>query len=123
MAQGRRKEMLKVLVCGGRDFLDRSAVYAELNKLKSEVGDLFIIQGGARGADYLAGRWAIENGSAMAKIDANWLVYGKAAGPIRNTWMLELRPDLVLAFPGGVGTEGMIKSAEKVGVLTRKVGW
>jgi UDP-N-acetylmuramoylalanine-D-glutamate ligase len=33
------------------------------------------------------------------------------------------KPDLVVAFPGGRGTENMVKQAEAAGVPVKKVGW
>ena len=42
---------------------------------------------------------------------------GRKAGPIRNQRMLdEGKPDLVVAFPGGKGTNGMIDLARNAGV-------
>ena len=76
----------------------------------------FIIQGGARGADSLAGLWAKSTGSPCAVVSANWDHYNKAAGAIRNRWMLELQPDLVVAFEGGYGTANMIKQAKQKGI-------
>lgn len=46
-----------------------------------------------------------------------------AAGPIRNQHMLDIgKPDVVLAFPGGRGTEDMIRRAEKAGVPVKRIG-
>src|SRR6266403_304742 len=98
---------MRVLVCGGRDYEDRDAVYAELDALAKEHGWLTIIEGGAMGADRLAQDWARDRYHGTVKVVADWKVYGKAAGPIRNAKMLERgKPDLVLAFPGGNGLEG-----------------
>jgi hypothetical protein len=48
----------------------------------------------------------------VIEFPANWKVYGRAAGPIRNMKMLlEGKPDLVVAFPGGIGTADMVKKA------------
>jgi hypothetical protein len=42
---------------------------------------------------------------------AEWERLGRKAGPIRNQRMLEEgKPDLVVAFPGGTGTAGMMGS-------------
>lgn len=49
-------------------------------------------------------------------VHANWEAFGAAAGPVRNRWMLDLEPDLVIAFPGGKGTKNMIEQAKKRGV-------
>ena len=37
--------------------------------------------------------------------------------------MLNQKPDVVLAFPGGRGTADMIARAEQAGVEIVKVGW
>ena len=48
---------------------------------------------------------------------AEWHRLGRKAGPIRNQRMLdEGKPDLVVAFPGGTGTAGMVALACKAGV-------
>lgn len=46
---------------------------------------------------------------------ADWVKYGKRAGPIRNALMLkEQKPDLVVAFyPGGNGTLNMVGLAKR----------
>ncbi len=48
---------------------------------------------------------------------AEWMKYGKAAGPIRNARMLaEGKPDLVVAFPGGRGTADMLRRVREAGI-------
>ena len=37
--------------------------------------------------------------------------------------MLDEKPDIVLAFPGGRGTADMIARAEQAGVEVIKIGW
>jgi predicted Rossmann-fold nucleotide-binding protein len=110
--------MTRVLVCGGRDYSDSRRVYQVLDKLHAEAGISCLIQGGARGADALALRWA-ENisGVPSENYEADWEAHGTFAGPARNKRMLdEGRPDLVIAFPGGRGTADMIRKARKAGV-------
>jgi hypothetical protein len=54
----------------------------------------------------------------MEEYKAKWDKYGKSAGPIRNKKMLdEGKPDLVFAFPGGPGTNNMIKQAKEKNIL------
>jgi hypothetical protein len=112
-----------ILVCGGRDYSDWYRVRDTLNMLHAFVGDLRIVHGGATGADALAARWARENGHQCVAYPADWKTHGRAAGPIRNALMLEReKPDIVVAFPGGVGTADMVSKARaagvKVGVVT-----
>lgn len=105
------------LVCGGRDFMNRAWMD---NCLGLTVGsDDILISGGARGADQLAFEWALEHGVFFVVFPADWDQYGKRAGYIRNTRMLdEGQPDHVVAFPGGRGTEMMISIARSAGVFT-----
>ncbi len=50
--------MVRVLVCGGRQFEDRDTLNAALDKLHLARGFTLLIAGGARGADSLAEAWA-----------------------------------------------------------------
>ena len=113
---------MKVLACGGRDFEDRKTVYDYLDALHSKQSISELIEGGARGADTLAGEWADERGIQRRTFEANWKKYRAAAGPIRNKQMLdEGKPDLVVAFPGGKGTANMIGQAREAGVEVREI--
>ena len=78
-----------------------------------------IIEGEARGADRLSRDWAVENGIPVERFPADWELYGKRAGPIRNSRMLkEGKPEMVVAFrgPESRGTQNMIDQAMKAGV-------
>lgn len=113
---------MRVLVCGGRDFADRAAVARALSPYRpdnaaTDASEHIIIVGGARGADALAEEWADVWGVRKRVYPADWKRDGKAAGPIRNQRMLdEGKPDLVIAFPGGVGTADMKRRARAKGV-------
>lgn len=76
-----------------------------------------LMQGGADGADYLANEWAkTKAGIKRWVCKADWKKHGRSAGPIRNARMLEWKPDLVVAFPGGRGTKNMVTQAQAAGV-------
>jgi hypothetical protein len=108
---------MRVLVCGGRNYADGARVSAVLNKLHQERGIDLIIEGGAKGADYLAHVWACMSDVATERFEADWENQGSFAGPARNARMLnEGRPDLVIAFPGGRGTADMVRKARRAGV-------
>lgn len=108
---------MRVLVCGGRLFSDAEYAYRVLDQLHRERGVEVLIEGDAEGADRIAGSWARQNGIENLKFPADWTTHGRAAGPIRNGQMLvEGKPDLVLAFPGGRGTANMIRQAKAAGV-------
>lgn len=108
---------MRVLVCGGRTFCDHVLFNSTMSRLHKERKISHIIQGGARGADYLAHVWAAKNGIRESVYNADWKAFGKSAGPIRNRVMLdEGKPDLVVAFPGGDGTAHMVLYARKKGI-------
>jgi YspA, cpYpsA-related SLOG family len=81
-----------------------------------------IIEGGALGGDRLARQFARLRGVTVETFPAEWATHGLAAGPIRSKRMLvEGRPDLVVAFPGGPGTTNMVRQARAAGVLVIEV--
>ena len=107
--------MTRVLICGGRDFTDREAAFAALDQ--HVAGATLVIHGGAKGADTIAGEWAQARGIPVEVYMADWARDKRAAGPIRNKRMLvEGKPDLVVALPGGKGTAHMVGIARKAGV-------
>ena len=107
---------MRVLVCGGRDFSDSKCVKDTLDKIHRETPIDTIIHGDARGADSLAAWWATFNKIKEVPFPADWEKHGKAAGPIRNREMLlQTQPDLIVAFPGGKGTQDMINVSRKHG--------
>lgn len=108
---------MKLLVCGGRNYTDLTRVSAELARyINPGDRNSIVITGGATGADQMAAIWCLKNCVHVAKVGALWDCHGKAGGPIRNTAMLALEPELVLAFPGGKGTEDMIRQARGAGI-------
>ncbi|OYW77681.1 MAG: hypothetical protein B7Z37_03060 [Verrucomicrobia bacterium 12-59-8] len=110
---------MRVLVCGGRTYWDKDYLFGTLDALYAFEDKSWteIIQGGAMGADTLAFAWATKNKIPCRVFHADWKQWGKAAGHIRNTQMLvQGKPDLVIAFPGGKGTANMCQQAIAAGV-------
>lgn len=111
---------MKLLVCGGRDYKDRERVFDVLDRFHGKTKITVLIHGNANGADSLADEWAQSRGVQPARCPALWAYYHKsnpkAAGAIRNKAMLTLAPDQVIAFPGGRGTENMIRLAKEAGI-------
>src|SRR6186713_1671523 len=111
---------MRILVCGSRHFDDLKVLHRELlDVVKNNEAPFVFIEGGAKGADFLARCWAKFEGYEFEEYPANWKEHGKKAGPIRNKQMLdEGKPDLVIAFlaPNSRGTKNMIEQAEKAGV-------
>lgn len=114
----------KVLVTGSRDLRDWQTVYTALDTLWATHRPMMVIHGDARGADSYADSWAVfRAGVTVVRVPADWENDGSQAGPTRNSRMLELGPDLVLAFlqegAANIGTRGMIKIAREKGVEVR----
>ena len=109
-------------MCGGRLY---GATVDERQRLFNALANLnpaVVIHGGATGADTLAGRWAAERGIPVALYRADWRTHGRAAGAIRNAYMLTHgRPDHVLAAPGGTGTRDMVRRAQAAGLTVEFV--
>lgn len=113
---------MRLLVCGSRDYKDKESLETILDNFNRSVEISVLIHGGSRGADSLAGKWATNNNIPVRVFYAQWKIHGLAAGPIRNHQMLnEGQPDLVIAFPGGTGTNDMVSKAEAAGIPVRRI--
>jgi len=61
-------------------------------------GELMVINGAAPGADKLSTKACKALGIPVQEFPAKWAQFGRAAGPIRNTEMVQQKPDKVFAF-------------------------
>lgn len=120
------KDIKVVLVTGSRDWTNQDTVF---KALQEHLGDniLGIVRHGGcpTGADKMAGNWvASQPGIAVDAISANWDVFGRSAGPIRNKQMVNLGADICLAFPLGEsrGTRGCMRLAEQAGIKVINYG-
>jgi hypothetical protein len=109
---------MKVLVCGSRDWPDPQAVWDRVFALPL---DTVVITGKAKGADSEARREAHRRGMFFVDVpveDCHWQRLGRRAGPERNVVMLDLAPDLVIAFQHNEssGTQGTIDEARRRGI-------
>jgi len=120
-----------VLVTGGRDYKDRDHFDKTLRHVwTTHTGCFDTIMHGAcgldadelfditkiTGADRLAQNWATLNAVPCIWVPAAWKRLGRPAGPIRNQAMIDKKPDLVVAFPGGVGTADCVRRARKANI-------
>jgi len=110
--------MPKLLICGDRNWSDKKFIRLKMSKLRPGT---IVVHGAAKGADSLAGEVAEEMGFEVHPYPAAWGVFGRAAGPIRNTQMLdEESPDAVWGFHDWIenskGTRDMMRQAQRRGV-------
>ena len=73
-----------------------------------------MIHGNCKGADQLGGKIAESLGFAVVVVHAEWEKHGRMAGPIRNSKMLDMDPDLVLCFHEDIfKSHGSIDTVQK----------
>ena len=104
----------RVVVAGSRNFNDYNRLASELDKLLKGKTNVTIVSGTARGADRMGEQYAKEHGLTIEQFPAEWGVYHKGAGPIRNQKMVE-SADAVVAFwdNQSSGTKNIIDCARK----------
>lgn len=88
-------------IVGSRTFTDYDFLKKTLNDYRAG-NDLIggIVSGGAAGADRLAERYAGESRIPIEIIKPDWKKYGRGAGLLRNTAIIE-QADVVFAFWDG----------------------
>src|SRR5690606_35581463 len=81
--------------------------------------EVAVLSGRASGADSFGESMAAyfgKRGCTLELFPADWQQHGKAAGHIRNQQILDSGVDIAFQFPGGRGTEDMIRRLDKAGV-------
>lgn len=110
---------MKYLIAGSRTFNNYDLLKTILNKYKK--ADV-IIQGGAKGADLLGKRYALDNNIKCEEYKANWDKFGKSAGYRRNAEMVSLlnNDDIAFIFWDGAskGTKHTIDLCKKKNIKT-----
>ncbi len=102
---------MKFAILGTRTFNDYELMKRSLADL---TGVELVISGGAPGADTLAKRWANENGIEFIEFIADWDKYGKAAGPIRNEFIIKACTHVACFWDGkSPGSKNAIDLAKK----------
>ena len=111
-----------ILVTGSREWTDRFTIFSALRQYPT---CRLLIHGNARGADRIAAEIAEHLGFKIKSVPAQWDRYNKAAGAIRNRVMLDLNPDLVLAFHSNLavskGTKDCVEEAQRRKIPVRLI--
>ncbi len=107
-----------IVICGCRNFCDKSTIAEFVDKcLEGKIAncEIHILSGHCTGVDTIAEEYAKERGFSLTVYPADWIKYGKAAGPKRNMQMAK-EADFVIAFWNGTskGTKNMIDTAAKL---------
>lgn len=111
------------MVTGSREVSAKDILCVERHLERLDPDIAFLILGDARGVDTVAWRWAEKKGyvsrDLVERYFADWDLYGKKAGVIRNGMMVDDgKPDLVIAFPHrrSIGTWHAIRYAADRGI-------
>ena len=114
--KGTTKETpFRVIVGGDLDFTDYEMLSAHIDKLLTFISmkkSIQIVCGGARGADSLGERYALERGYNVTYFSGDWDNYGESAGEDADA--------LVVFWDGdSVSTRHMIEAAHRHGFAIR----
>ena len=103
---------MKLAIIGSRTFENYDLLKKTLEPYKSKI--TLVISGGAKGADFLGEKWAIENKTQTLIFLADWNKHGKKAGFIRNEDIIQ-NCDYCIAFWDGesFGTKHSLSLCEK----------
>jgi hypothetical protein len=114
---------MRVIIAGGRDFDDYEYACEELDYFFNLLATVpMVVSGGARGADRIGEKYAIDNEMKMRQFPAEWDKYGKSAGYRRNVDMANFSEALVAFWDGkSKGTKHMIDIAIEKGLLVQVV--
>ena len=109
---------MKIAVVGSRQCDGRGAVEYFIGSLAAKAPNTVIVSGGAKGVDSWAAEAARKAGLTVEVYPADWETYGKGAGFIRNSTIVE-KSDKVTAFwdQHSKGTADTIKKARAAGKL------
>lgn len=122
-----RWAVLKILVTGSRDWTDARLIQQEIFRVlyetKTTYNSAALIHGACpTGADAIADQSGRDTGMHVVRVPADWSRWGRKAGYVRNAEMVELEPDICLAFirNGSRGASITAQLAEAAGIETRR---
>lgn len=110
----------RVIIAGSRSFNDYDLLCQKCDEIFSSVKQekkIIIISGTAQGADCLGEKYAREHNIPVRRFAAQWQIYNKAAGIIRNAQMADNAEALIAFWDGqSAGTKNMIWTARNKGL-------
>lgn len=108
---------MRLIIAGTRSFNDYKMLrFLALDFIKDEK-DVEIVSGMAQGADKLGEQFAKEFGFPIKQFPANWALYGRSAGPIRNEEMAQYATHCLCFWDGqSSGTKSMMNLAKEYGL-------
>lgn len=103
---------MRTIIAGSRDIVNYSILLKAIKEIDYEIST--VICGKAKGVDTLGELYAKRNNIKIEYYQANWSIYGKSAGMIRNRHMAEAAESLLLIWDGvSKGSKSMLKLARE----------
>ena len=107
---------MKVIIAGGRDYNNYAFLAQIMDDFVKENNVEVVVCGCAAGADSVGARWDKERGIPVKEFPAEWDVFGKKAGILRNHDMGNYADFLVAFWDGkSAGTRDMISYMKQIG--------
>lgn len=113
---------MKVIVAGSRSLTDPSLVYPVIEAgmaslvTADNLDGVIVVSGTARGVDRLGESWASHWGIPVLRMPADWHMYGKVAGHVRNLEMAKVADAAIVVWDGtSSGTRHMIQTMKGLG--------
>jgi hypothetical protein len=117
-----RESRPHVLIVGSREYPNLAEVREYVRALNLNT---IVVSGGAPGVDRTAAEEGKKQGLAVLELSAPWGYDDRGAGPLRNSWLIELLPEgsRVCAFWDGRshGTRGLIDLAKTRGIFVLEI--
>lgn len=113
---------MRIAIIGSRNFNDYQLLKDKLSLLNQQNKITLVVSGGAKGADTLGEKWAIENNVERLIFKPNYDLFGRKAPLIRNKEIID-NVDYVIAFWDGEsrGTMYAVNYAKQKGIKGRLV--
>jgi hypothetical protein len=107
---------MKLSIVGSRTFNDKTKAFTVLDEIAKQIGKIdLIISGGAGGSDTIGELYAQSNNIPTLIFLPNWEKYGKSAGFIRNSKIVD-NCDVIIGFwdLNSRGTKDSLKKAKNL---------
>lgn len=110
------RKKIRLAIVGSRSFGDYELLLRKIAEIYGEYEIECVVSGGAIGADSLGARYAAENGIPLVEHKPDWGRYGKAAGFIRNRYIIEDCTHCIAFWDGkSRGTKNDIDLCDEIG--------
>lgn len=116
--------IMKVIIAGSRSiFPSTEAIGIFVRESGFEITE--VVSGKAPGVDSRGESWAKKTGIPVKLFRAEWVKFGRSAGPIRNSQMALYADALIAIMPyrKTAGTADMIRQMDRLGKPVYPVIW